>query len=211
MSKQFFSLIHGEDIRLAPDSKVVPAKEFSKAMDANSVLNMIKEDAEKYRMEVATESEQVKEAAYRDGYEDGFKQWAEHVAALEDKIHQVQKEMEKMIVPFALNAAKKIVLREIELAPDVIVDIVTGSLKAVSQHKKIVIYVNKKDLQILEKNKKKLKDVFEHLESLSIRERDDVEEGGCVIETEGGIINAQISNKWQALEEAFKELIKEQQ
>ena len=53
-----------------------------------------------------------------------------------------------MIFPVALEAAKKIVGREIEASEDTIVDIVSNSLKAVSTHKKITIYVNRKDLEI---------------------------------------------------------------
>jgi type III secretion protein L len=55
----------------------------------------------------------------------------------------------------------------------------------------------------LEQEKQEIKKIFEHLQSLSIQERDDVEPGGCIIETEAGIINAQLENQWRALESAF--------
>jgi type III secretion protein L len=44
------------------------------------------------------------------------------------------------------------------------------------------------------------------LEVFQIQERNDIQPGGAVIETEGGIINAQISNQLQVLERAFKKL-----
>jgi type III secretion protein L len=106
------------------------------------------------------------------------------------------------------KAAKKIVGRELELSEDAIVDIVSSSLKAVAQHHKITIYVNKKELAILEANRPRLKNIFESLESLSLRERNDIAPGGCVIETEGGIINAQLDNQWRILEKAFDNLLK---
>ena len=93
--------------------------------------------------------------------------------------------------------------REIELSEDLIVDIVASNLKAVLQHKKITIYVNKKEIESLEKHKQQLRDLFENLESFSIRPRDDIAPGGCVIETEIGIINAQMEHRWQVLEQAF--------
>lgn len=208
MSKKFFSLIYGDSVHIAPKKKIIPADEFSKMLDASEVVEHVKQDVERYKKQVAKECEQLKELAQKQGYEEGFHKWAEHVAALEGEIIQVRKDLEKMLVPVALKAAKKIVGREIELSDDTIVDIVSNSLKSVSQHKRITIYVNRKDLEQLEANRVKLKGLFESLEALSLRERADINPGGCIIETEGGIINAQIENQWKALESAFEKLMR---
>jgi type III secretion protein L len=208
VSKKFFTLIYGDKIRAAPKVKIIPAEELSNLQDASQVLDLIKEDAEKYRMEVAKECEKIKEHAFKEGYDEGFKEWAEHLAKFEKQLEALHKEMQQAIIPIALKAAKKIVGREIELSENTIVDIVASNLKAVAQHKKITIYVNKKELDILEKNKQRLRDLFENLESLSIRPREDIEPGGCVIETEIGIINAQMEHRWRVLEKAFEALLK---
>lgn len=76
------------------------------------------------------------------------------------------------------------------------------------QHHRVRIYVNKQDLDILETNKSKIKDVLEQVQSFSIEERPDIEPGGCIIETEAGIINAQLENQWRALESAFESFMK---
>lgn len=207
-SKKFFTLIHGDQVHIAPKTKILPSEEFSTVLDAHEVLLEVQEDAEKYKKEVVSEIEVLKEQAQREGFEQGFKQWAEYVARLEIEIAKVRKDTEKLIMPVALKAAKKIVGREIELSETVIVDIVASNLKAVSQHKKITIYVNKKDLEVLEANKNRLKQLFETLEVLVVRERSDILPGGCVIETEGGIINAQLENQWSILENAFTSLLK---
>lgn len=208
MSKKFFTLISGDRIHTAPKAKIIPAEDFSTLQDASEVLQYIKEDAEKYRHQVAKECEEIKENAYKDGYEEGYSQWAELLANFEKQLEAIHKEMQQAIIPVALKAAKKIVGKEIELSEDTIVDIVASNLKAVTQHKKITIYVNKKDLEALEKNKQKLRDLFEHLESLSIRPREDIVPGGCIIETEVGIINAQMEHRWRVLEKAFEALMK---
>jgi type III secretion protein L len=129
MSKKLFSLIHGETVRLAPKTKVISSDVFSVALDAGEVLSKVKEDAEKYRLGVTKEIELLKEQAQKEGYEAGFKEWADHVAKLEEEIINVRGELEKFLVPVALKAAKKIVGREIELSEDTIVDIVSTSLK----------------------------------------------------------------------------------
>jgi len=208
VNKHFFSLITGDAIHIAPETKFIPAIEFSTLLDASTILTKAKDEAEKYKIEVVTECEKLKEQALKEGYEKGFETWFEQIAKLQNEIIEVQKSAEKKIIPIALKAAKKIVGKEIELSSGVIVDIVSNYLKAVSTHKKITIYVNKKDLSDLENNRARLKEIFESLEALSIRERSDIEQGGCVIETEGGIINAKLENQWSIMETAFNAMIK---
>lgn len=211
MSKKFFSLIYGEKNKIAPNQKIIPAESVGLILDAQEVLVRVKQDADKYKVEVAQECEKLKELAKQEGFAEGYQKWTEHIAKIEEEIIKVRGELEKMLIPVALKAAKKIVGREIELSEDTIVDIVSNSLKAVSQHKKITIYVNKKDLDPIEASRPRLKDIFESLEVLSLRERSDIARGGCVIETEGGIINAQLENQWAALERAFASLMKKKE
>lgn len=207
MGRKFFTLIFGDQVKTTPQEKIIPAKEFSVLQEASQVFEHIKEDAEKYRLEVAQESEKLKENGFKEGYAEGFKQWSEALINFEKQLELSRKEIQKTIVPVALKAAKKIVGREIELSEDVIVDIVASNLKAAAQHKKVTIYVNKKELEVLEKNKQQLRDLFENLESISIRPREDITPGGCIIETEVGIINAQIEHRWNVLERAFESLV----
>lgn len=208
MSKKFFSLIYGTPNKIIPNKKIIAAKDLGVLLNSQEVLEAVQLDAEKYKLEVAQECEKLKEEATQKGFAEGLQQWAEHIAKIEEEILKVRRELEKMLIPVALKAAKKIVGREIELSEDTIVDIVSNSLKSVSQHKKITIYVNKKDLERLESNRTRLKEIFESLEALSIRERSDVARGGCIIETEGGIINAQLENQWNVLERAFTTLMR---
>jgi type III secretion protein L len=205
-NKKYFSLIYGNAISQAPNTKVIPEEDYSKLLTGNEVLTTVMEEAEKYKKQIAAECEAIKEQAVIEGFQEGYQQWTNQVAKMEEEIAKVQGELQKLVMPIALKAAKKIVSSELTLQPNAIVEIVTNTLKSVAGHKRIVIYVNKTDLVLLEKNKNKLKDIFESLESLSIRERDDIEQGGCIIETEGGIINARLKDRWRNLEAAFEAL-----
>ena len=129
-----------------------------------------------------------------------------YIQKLEEEIDKVREELQKLIIPIALKVAKKIVSTELSINPENIVDIVTNTLKAVAQHKKIVLYLNKQDLETIDTNKNKIRAIFESLESLSLRERDDIEPGGCIVETEGGIINARIEDRWRSIESAMEAL-----
>ncbi|MGB7978717.1 MAG: HrpE/YscL family type III secretion apparatus protein [Chlamydiales bacterium] len=206
--KKFFSLISGKEVRIAPGEKVIPAKEFSTLSQASELLTTVKEEALAYRKKIVEEGEKTKELAFQEGFQEGLVSLNKHLLALDEELKRLREEIQKKILPLSLKAARKIIGEELRLHPDRIVDIVLTSLKPVTQHRKIVIYVNKADLQILEDHKSQIKSIFERLENLSIQERGDIEPGGCMIETEAGIINAQLENQWRALESAFESFMK---
>lgn len=209
MSNEFFSLIHGDKVHLAPNKKVIPAEELQTLLEAKGVLEKVKEDAVTYREEVAKECETLKEQAQKEGYEAGFQEWAEHILTFQKQIDSIRHEYVKMLAPVTLKATQKIVGKAFEISDDLIYKIVENALKPVLQHKQITIYVNRDDVQFLEEHREDIKSIFESIEVLSIRERDDVTKGGCVIETEGGIINARLENQWAVLEKAFEKLFED--
>lgn len=206
MNKRFFCLIQGGDIQLAPHQKHVPAEAIETLLDAKEMLDKVQQDALQYRKEIVKECEELKEQAQKEGYEAGFQKWAEQIAAFQQKIDAVRADYAKMLAPVALKATQKIVGKAFELSDDLIYPIVENALRPVLQHKYVTIYVNRDDLRFLEKHREDLKSFFESLEVLSIREREDVSKGGCVIETEGGILNARLENQWALLDKAFEKL-----
>ena len=201
---KLFSLISQREVRSTPGQKVIPAAEFSSLCDAHEVLIQVQQDAEQYRKESAQEAEKIKEQAFQEGFQEGLIALNRHLLALDQELKTLRKEIQEKILPLSLKAARKIIGEELKTHPDRIVDIILTSLKPVTQHRKITIYVNKEDLALIETNRPKIRKIFEHLENFSIQERDDIEPGGCIIETEAGIINAQLENQWRALESAFE-------
>ncbi len=205
MGTRLFTLISGEPIHLSAGSgKIIPEEVYCETMDGVALIEKVKEDAKNYKLEVAAEAETAKEFGYKEGFEAGYRAWAEQLAFMEGQVIQIRGEMEKVLAQAALKAAQKIVGRELETSQDAVVSIVSNILRSVSQHKKIVIYANKDDLVKLELNRPRIKEIFESLESLSLRMRDDLNPGECMIETEVGIINARLDNQWKILENAFK-------
>ena len=210
MTSKFFSLIKGGDVHISAKTKIIKANAFSELLHSMEVLEKVKKDALTYKQEIVESAEKEKESASKEGFEAGFAKWAEHIAKLQQEIESVRSEFAKMLAPVALKAAKKIVGKALDVNQEATYDIVVNALKPVLQHKKITFWVNKEDASLLEKHRQDLKDLFETVEVLSIRERDDITRGGSVIETEGGIINAQLENQWAVLEKAFESLFQEE-
>ncbi len=203
---KFFSLLNKEhSVHLAEDKKVIPKDEFTTFLTANELIEEMKREQEEAYAKLQEQGKKLKQKSKEKGFQEGLEKWNDQLALLEKEIHQVREDTANAIVPLALTAVKKIIGRELKNKPETVLDIVATALKPVSQHRKISIYVNKGDLNLLEENRTEIKKIFEHLETLAIAVRDDVAAGGCIIETEAGIINAQLDSQMNALESAFRE------
>lgn len=207
--RQCFSLINKNEVNLAPESKIIKASDYQSLIDSQQLAKKTLEDAIAYKKQVISECEQLKERAQIDGFEQGFEEFVKHISLLEQKIHQTEDKYIHLLAPLAIKAAKKIVNKEISVHEDTIISIISGHLKNVSQHEDITIYVSKDDLSVVEKNKNVLKEQLENIQTLAIRERDTLTKGSCSIESEVGIINAQIEDMWTILESAFEKLMVE--
>ena len=207
MSK-LFSLIFSGEIHLAEEDKTVPQEEFSLLLEAGEVLEKAKEDVKTYLKKNREECKKVLKKAEEAGFNKGLTEFNKQILLYEEKIKQMHHELQKVVLPLTLKAAKKIVGRELELKPETILDIVEQNLRPVTQSHHIKIYVSKKEKPILEKQKQKLKKHLEQVKTFTIEEKEDVSPGGCIIETEAGIINASLENQWRALESAFETFMK---
>ncbi|MBX9924392.1 MAG: HrpE/YscL family type III secretion apparatus protein [Rhabdochlamydiaceae bacterium] len=206
--KKLFSYLFSGDLHLSSTEKIIPSKEFSQLLEAKEVLEKaVENSAEKHRL-VEEECQRLREEAQKAGFQEGLVQFNAHFLALEEQARKIYRETQNSILKLALQAAKKIVHTEIQLHPETIVDIVLQALAPVKQSHRISIFVSKADKEILEENKSDLKEIFEQLQFLKIQERDDIQPGGCIIETENGIINASAENQWKALETAFQKYMK---
>jgi type III secretion protein L len=201
---KFFSLISGGVIKAAPGVKVIPKKEMEKILSGQQVLTQVKKDALAYRKQVAEECEKIKQTAAEEGFKQGLEKLNKHILKLHDQIEKAKEDVQDKMIPLALQAARKILGEELKLDRTKIVSIIKQALKPVTDHRQIKIFVSKEDLSILDEHKEEIKKILSQTKAFSIQERDDIEPGGCIIETEAGIINAQLENQWLALEAAFK-------
>lgn len=201
---KFFSLIFQGEVHPSTDDKVIPAKDFSQLVKANALVKKAEEDVVHAHQEAEKEAQRLKAEAKAEGFQEGLEQFNEHLLAFEATARALRLELQQQIIPIALKAAKKVVATQLELKPDTIVDIVLQALTPAMHSRRVILYVNKEDKEILESHKSKIKTILEQLQTLSIQERADISPGGCIIETEAGIINVTIENQWRALEAAFE-------
>lgn len=203
-----FSLVKKGSVHYSSKSKVIPAEVYSKLLHIDELLEEVHEEIKQLKEENALHCEELRKQASEQGFKQGLVNFNTQILHLDHVIKDSKLEMQKMILPLALQAAKKIVGQQLQVNPETIVDIVLQAIKPITQSYQVKIFVSKQDKELLESRKPEIKKILDHVKVLSVQEREDVSPGGCLIETDSGIINASIENQWRALETAFESYAK---
>lgn len=82
---RLFSFIKDGEIHPASNKKVIPQEEFSTLMEAHEILEKARADAEAYRAETEVECAELKEAAKKEGFQEGLEQLNEGILGLDQE------------------------------------------------------------------------------------------------------------------------------
>lgn len=160
------------------------------------------------------EADSIREASAKEGYEAGILQAREDIEALRESISvfmNAKQEVFEYIAPdileISIDIAQKIIKKEITQDPQMILDKITEILKTLSKEEtKINLKVNPSQVSIL---KQSIPDILSDagLDARIIIVPDEtVTEGGCVVTTANGIIDATIESQILIIKEALKEI-----
>ncbi len=183
----------------------------------SKTLNVkLKNPLEKNSFEVETDEEVFKhqlEQHYERGFNEGQKsvkemmekEYAERIAQkyesidkiidkLNMKIAAYEPAFEKLVINLALAISRKIVKREIK-RESIINETLKESIRRVIGSNKIFVKLNPKDLKLinLESHIQFNDDTYKNIK---FEPDDHVEEGGCLVETEIGNVDARISSQF---------------
>jgi flagellar assembly protein FliH len=174
--------------------------------EADSILKKAMEEAEAIREQAKDEgleeARMVAEESASDKLKDALQTLND--AVVERK--KIIKDAENEILRLSLKVAEQIIKSEVSLHRDVSLNIVSDAISRVSDREQVIIRVNREDLDNTKKYKDRIGDIVDGIKSLSIVEDASVEPGGCVVETNLGYVDARISTKIAAIEEAFRKI-----
>jgi flagellar assembly protein FliH len=161
--------------------------------------------------QIEIEKQKAYEEGYKKGLEEGKKEIEnnlnEKLKLLEDSIEKIDKinetfeekiiSIEKELISVALDIAKEVIQKEVsENSKEIAYNLAKSLMDEVKEATKIKIKVNPKDAEYL-KNK--------DLKNIEIIADPAVKEGGVVIISDVGNIDAEIINRFKAIKEAILE------
>lgn len=174
--------------------------------EATKILNQAKAEAEGLR-------NKAREEGLAQGKGQGQKEAEQKVKEALETLNEAVKERKKIIkdaeaeiLRLALKAAEQIIRSEVSLHRDVCLNIVSEAINRVSDREQVIVKVNREDAEYIKKYKDRLAGIVDGVKSFSVLEDSGIEPGGCVIETNLGYVDARISTKLAALEEALKKV-----
>ena len=106
---------------------------------------------------------------------------------------------EKEAVELALAIAEKVVSHEVAVNRDTVLGVLKEALEKVIDQEKIKIKINKSDLQLVDESEYHILGLSNDNKNVIIESDNTVSQGGCVIETGFGSIDARIESQLQAV------------
>jgi flagellar assembly protein FliH len=124
----------------------------------------------------------------------------------QDKRAEILEETEQEIVSLVLLISRKVIKVISESQRNVVIQNVVQALRKVKGRGNIIIRVNIADIKISSEHTKDFINKVEGAKSIQIVEDTSVDEGGCIIETDFGEIDARIASQLAELESKILEI-----
>jgi len=182
--------------------------------DARNEAQAIRERAEveaaEIRARALREAEVVRARAREEGLAQGRDAGAAEltgvVASASRRLQQIEAQAVPQLRDLAVAIARKVLGKELELAPERVVDVVKQALaEKARQSRELWLRVNPEDLAVIRARRPELLEVLSRAKELGVREDPDVARGGVVIETDAGTIDAQLETQLGVFERVLKE------
>ncbi len=158
------------------------------------------------------EAESIKETAAKEGYRAGLEQAENDISLLRAKIADfvsAKKEVFEYIAPdileISVDIARKIIKREVEQNPQVILDSIVDVMKTLSKEEpRITVKLNPLQVDLVKT------ELPEYISSIGIEAKinvvgdESIAEGGCILNTNNGIVDASLDTQLEIIKEALK-------
>jgi len=181
--------------------KVLKREVFEAAQEARDVVSLAQERARQIIDDAQRERDKIREQARQEGNAEGLAEWNRILADTTKRAEELTKSWEETMLRLSVRVAEKIVGEQLRLHPDTIVEIVREVLKNVRPGKRLMIQVNPSEAQRVRSRIDRLREGLGASSEIDIVAMASVPAGGCVIDSELGIIDARLETQLKCLEE----------
>ncbi len=190
--------------------------------EAARVLDQAKNDAEKMladaRAQVAQIEEEARGKGEAAGREEGFEEGKKEAQRLVERLHKIidkaiekREEMideaETQMIDLVLLISRKVIKVISENQKNVVVNNIVQALRKLKSRGDVAIRVNLADLDLATDHTRDFMKMVENVKSITVLEDTSVDQGGCIIETDFGQIDARITSQLKEIEEKIMELV----
>ena len=157
------------------------------------------------------ESENIKKSAFEEGYRMGLEKSSGDLAKFREefkKFMSARQEVFEYIAPdimeISVDIAKKIIKKELESDPQIIINTIVDVLRTVSKNEpKVTIRVRPQAVQFIKDTLPNVTYQYGIESKINIVADPAIEEGGCVFLTGNGIVDASIDTQLEIIKKAL--------
>ncbi|HYE91947.1 MAG TPA: type III secretion system stator protein SctL [Terriglobales bacterium] len=181
-------------IKAAAEPKLVKKEAYAAVLDAVTILDTAREQARSIVRDAEARADAIREEARRQGEDEGLRRHLQAIVATQAKAEQLYASAEDELIRLATGIARKIVGAELRAAPETIVQIVREALAAGRQGREIVVRVHPSAVA-------HVRAALSH--EIHVKGAESVDPGGCVVESEFGVVDAQLETQLRVIERAL--------
>lgn len=184
----------------SPRSGVMNAEVFEAHQSAQNILEEAQREKERILAEAQREREEVLAKAREQGRQEGLAQATEVLLRAKMQAGEMLASNEKDIISLACKIAEKIIGRDIERQPELVLDMCATAIEQIRSARSMVLRVHPKTAQVLRARKPELMELIGRAVDVAIREDQDVAPVGCIVQTEFGTVDAQLPTQFEMLQ-----------
>jgi len=163
-------------------------KTMTPLVDEQAVTNAFQQGIEEGHRR-ATE---LMKAEYRDMVEEERNQIQSLFQTIEQRLTGLTPAVEKALLTFTLGVAEHIVRQEIKTSPEIVLNVIQDGIKNILGVETIKIRVHPSNVQLVQEQKHAIQSVSSSLREIIFEADEHVEQGGCIIESDLGNVDARI-------------------
>jgi type III secretion protein L len=173
------------------------------SLEVKDILAKAQEQAAQLVEDAVREHEKVRAESAERGYAAGLDKWSDVLADAWKQREDFFARHEAELVKLAVAIAKKIIGRNAEVNPETALQTVKEALRSVRSERRVTIKVNPLDEAALREQAGSLKMLGAEIGEVVIIGNPSIEAGGCIVESDLGIIDAQIGTQLVSIENAL--------
>ncbi|GEM75438.1 HrpE/YscL family type III secretion apparatus protein [Vibrio sagamiensis] len=197
-----FVEIKTDNLKLTPGLKVLKAQDYTRYLDSQHLVDAANAKAES----IIEQAQQAYEAEKQRGYEAGMEQAkienAQILIETVAKGNQYYLQVENKMTEVVLEAVRKIINTFDDV--NTTTRVVKEALYLVSNQKQVILHVHPDQVAEVKENIANVLSEFPEVGYVDVVADSRLKNGGCILETEVGIIDASIDGQLQALKQAMK-------
>jgi type III secretion protein L len=193
----------GSDKVVASPPKVLKREVYEASREARDLITQAQDKARQILEDAERGRSRVREEARREGQALGLAEWNAILSRMRQHSDELAKNWEDNMLRLSVQIARKIIGEELRLHPDTIISIIREVLRSTRSGKHLLLQVNESDAEYVRSKTESLKQFLGGGGDIEVIASANVQPGGCIIESELGIVDARLETQLKCLEDAL--------